>query len=107
MTLIEYQETLCAENTTDFSDLRAVIFNCTLKREEDESHTRLLLGVVAASRDAGVVKDEQWVPRLRSYASQTRRQFRPPRGRLRNRSLFEAKNRNGASMLPYPPRQGY
>ena len=34
------------DNTIDFSDLRTVIFNCTLKRTETESHTKLLLSVV-------------------------------------------------------------
>jgi hypothetical protein len=30
MTLTERQAALCAANTTDFSDLKAVILNCTL-----------------------------------------------------------------------------
>ena len=45
MTLNDKQAALCAENTTDFSDLRAVIINCTLKRPEEASHTALLLSV--------------------------------------------------------------
>ena len=45
MTLNERQEALCAANTTDFSDLRALILNCTLKRPEERSHTALLLSV--------------------------------------------------------------
>lgn len=46
MTLNKNQLTLCSENTTDFSDLKAVIFNTTLKKDESKSHTRLLLSVV-------------------------------------------------------------
>jgi multimeric flavodoxin WrbA len=45
MLLNPQQEKLCAENTTDFSDLKAVTINCSLKRKPEESHTRLLLSV--------------------------------------------------------------
>ena len=44
--LDETQEKLCEENTTDFSDLKAVIVNCTLKPSPQGSHTDKLLGVV-------------------------------------------------------------
>jgi multimeric flavodoxin WrbA len=47
MTLNERQQALCDENKTDFSELKALFFNCTLKKVSDESHTRLLLGVSA------------------------------------------------------------
>lgn len=47
MTLNLIQEALCARNTTDFSDLRAVFLNCTLKHPDHASHTGLLLGVSA------------------------------------------------------------
>ena len=40
------QEKLCTENTTDFSDLKALIVNCTLKPSPQGSHTDKLLGVV-------------------------------------------------------------
>lgn len=46
MPLHEPQEGLRADNIVDDSGLRAVIFNTSLKRDESESHTRLLLGVV-------------------------------------------------------------
>lgn len=46
MPLNEQQQALCDENTVDYSDLRAVIFNTSLKKESSGSHTRLLLGVV-------------------------------------------------------------
>ena len=40
------QERLCDENRTDFSDLRALIVNCTLKKSPEGSHTDKLLGMV-------------------------------------------------------------
>lgn len=46
MTLSKQQSDLCDQNTTDFSDLTAVAFNTSLKKEAEESHTRLLLSVV-------------------------------------------------------------
>jgi len=45
MSLNATQGVLCAENRIDFSDLKAVTVNCSLKRNSDESHTRLLLSV--------------------------------------------------------------
>jgi multimeric flavodoxin WrbA len=47
MPLTEQQEALCRDNTTDFSDLSAVFINTSLKRDPDESHTRLLMNVSA------------------------------------------------------------
>ena len=55
MTLNERQAALCEANTTDFSDLRALILNCTLKRPEELPHTALLLSVPEEiMRKAGV-----------------------------------------------------
>jgi multimeric flavodoxin WrbA len=45
--LNEFQEQLCTENETDYSDLRAVLINTSLKRNASESHTRLLMNVVS------------------------------------------------------------
>ena len=45
MSLTPFQEELCSSNAEDFSMLNALFFNTSLKRESDESHTRLLLGV--------------------------------------------------------------
>lgn len=45
MPLNERQSRLCQQNRTDFSGLKAIVFNCTLKRREAKSHTRLLLSV--------------------------------------------------------------
>ncbi len=47
MTLSERQQASCDGNTTDYSGLRAIFFNCTLKRQEEESHTKLLLNASA------------------------------------------------------------
>jgi multimeric flavodoxin WrbA len=38
--LNEWQEKLCEESPWDFSDLRAVFINCTLKRSPQISHTQ-------------------------------------------------------------------
>ncbi len=46
--LTERQEKLCAEHPWDFSALRAVFFNCTLKRSPERSHTEGLMRVSKA-----------------------------------------------------------
>ncbi len=52
------QRAYCDENTTDFSDLRALVLNCTLKRAPRRSHTRGLIDVSAAiMRAVGVAVD--------------------------------------------------
>ena len=45
MPLNEKQQQLCSENTTDYSDLRALLINTSLKKDRSKSHTRLLLNV--------------------------------------------------------------
>ena len=45
MALTPEQEQTCADNQTNFSNLKAVILNCTLKKDGSQSHTRKLLGV--------------------------------------------------------------
>ena len=47
MALNEKQEELCRESRWDFSDLRALFLNCTLKRSPEMSHTD---GLIAISR---------------------------------------------------------
>lgn len=44
--LNEIQEQLCSDNRTDFSDLKALILNCTLKKSPEPSHTDSLLEMV-------------------------------------------------------------
>lgn len=46
MTLSDRQQALCDDSPHDFTGLRALLFNTSLKREADKSHTRLLLDVV-------------------------------------------------------------
>ena len=59
MKLNKQQAVLCAENKTDFSDLRAVFVNCTLKHAALQSHTALLMGTSAAiMRKSGVVVED-------------------------------------------------
>lgn len=45
MALTDQQSKLCDDNTDDFSGLRAAIINCSLKKDAEQSHTRLLLSV--------------------------------------------------------------
>lgn len=45
--LSETQERICAQDHGDFSDLRAVVVNATLKHPSEPSHTDTLLDVVA------------------------------------------------------------
>ncbi len=47
MPLTDQQSALCDANTTDFSDLTALFINTSLKRDPNESHTRLLMNVSA------------------------------------------------------------
>ena len=49
MVLSDRQEALCAENNIDFGGLSALFVNTSLKRQAQDSHTRLLLGVSATS----------------------------------------------------------
>jgi len=58
MPLDEHQETLCRENMQDFSDLTALFINTSLKRDPNESHTRLLMNVSATIMErSGVAVD--------------------------------------------------
>jgi multimeric flavodoxin WrbA len=45
MTLNEQQEALCTQSTWDFSDLRALFINCTLKKSPEISHTQGLADI--------------------------------------------------------------
>ncbi len=56
--LTDKQEELCRQSTWDFSDLRAVFVNCTLKRSPDRSHTQGLIDVsTEIMRRQGVTVD--------------------------------------------------
>lgn len=59
MDLNEKQSALCAGNEMDYSDLRAVFFNCTLKHPDQASHTSLLMGTSAEiMRRSGVAVED-------------------------------------------------
>ena len=45
MTLSERQEKLCDASPFDFSGLRAIFLNCTLKRSTELSHTEGLIQI--------------------------------------------------------------
>jgi multimeric flavodoxin WrbA len=47
MKLNSYQEKLNKENKTDFSDLKAIFINCTLKKSPEKSHTSGLISMSA------------------------------------------------------------
>ena len=52
------QERLCSESRWDFSDLRALFINCTLKRSPERSHTQGLADLaIAIMRRNGVTVD--------------------------------------------------
>jgi len=60
MTLNARQTQLCDENKTDFSDLKAVFLNCTLKRSPEQSHTEGLMEIPRAILAKNGVAIEQF-----------------------------------------------
>ncbi|MEM7478961.1 MAG: NAD(P)H-dependent oxidoreductase [Planctomycetota bacterium] len=59
MTLNEQLETQCAESNWDFSDLKALFLNCTLKKSPEMSHTQGLIDISKAILTKnGVAVDE-------------------------------------------------
>ena len=57
-TLNDMQEELCAQSRWDFSDLRALFINCTLKRSPELSHTQGLVDIsMEIMRRQGVTVD--------------------------------------------------
>ncbi len=56
--LDERQEQLCSESRWDFSDLRAIFLNCTLKPSPELSHTEGLIRISRAIMEKnGVATD--------------------------------------------------
>ena len=47
-TLNEKQQEMCASSQWDFSDLKALFLNCTLKRSPEQSHTQGLIDIATA-----------------------------------------------------------
>ena len=48
MVLNDKQEALCTQSQWDFSSLKTLVLNCTLKRSPEQSHTEGLIGVTRA-----------------------------------------------------------
>ncbi len=59
MSLNAYQQELCTTSTWDFTDLRAVFFNCTLKPSPALSNTQGLMDISVAIMEANGVAVEQ------------------------------------------------
>ena len=59
MTLTDRQRELCTTSAWDFSVLRAVYVNCTLKRSPETSHTQGLIDVSVAIMEANGVTVDQ------------------------------------------------
>ena len=47
MHLNSFQEKLCSENKTDYSDIKALVINTSLSKESSKSHTQILLNIVS------------------------------------------------------------
>lgn len=62
MTLDDRQQALCASSRWDFSGLRALFLNCTLKRSPTLSHTEGLIGRSRAIMEANAVSVETLRP---------------------------------------------
>ncbi len=60
--LNELQEKWCSESTWDFSDLKALFLNCTLKRSPEPSHTDGLIQISQAILEKNGVSVESLRP---------------------------------------------
>ena len=58
MTLSDRQQALCDASDQDYSDLKALFINCTLKKSPRRSHTRGLLDVSKAIMEENNVEVE-------------------------------------------------
>ena len=58
MPLGEKQEKMCSESKWDFSDLRALVLNCTLKKSPELSHTQGLIDISIAIMEKNGVSVE-------------------------------------------------
>ncbi len=58
MSLNEQQQALCDDNPHDFSDLKALFLNCSLKPSREFSHTEALMSVSRSIMDACSVSTE-------------------------------------------------
>ncbi len=58
MPLNEKQEQMCSESKWDFSDLKAMVLNCTLKKSPELSHTQGLIDICIAIMEKNGVSVE-------------------------------------------------
>ena len=58
MPLSEKQEQMCSESKWDFSDLKAVFLNCTLKKSPELSHTQGLIDISIAIMEKNGITTE-------------------------------------------------
>jgi multimeric flavodoxin WrbA len=68
MVLSERQQSQCESSRWDFSDLRALFLNCTLKRSPELSHTEGLLGISKAIMEKNGIAVEMLRPVDRDIA---------------------------------------
>jgi len=59
MPLNDFQQELCATSTWDFSDLKALFVNCTLKPSPAVSNTQGLMEIAVAIMEANGVAVDQ------------------------------------------------
>lgn len=62
MELSKIQKQFNQENTTDFSDLKAVFLNCTLKKSPEKSHTAGLIAMSQSIMEANGIQTESVRP---------------------------------------------
>ena len=55
----DHRAKLCADNTTDFFSLKAILFNTSLKYDAAQSHTDLLLDAVGEMMEKNKVAVER------------------------------------------------
>ncbi len=58
MTLSEKQLEMCTSSKWDFSDLKALFLNCTLKKSPEMSHTRGLIDISKAIMEKNKISVE-------------------------------------------------
>ncbi|TCS48959.1 hypothetical protein EDD56_1161, partial [Pseudobacteriovorax antillogorgiicola] len=59
MVLNPKQEALCSNSKWDFSDLRAIFLNCTLKKSPEVSHTAGLWKIAKAILEKNKIKVDE------------------------------------------------
>ena len=68
MELNAKQRRMCEESQWDFSDLKALFLNCTLKRSPEQSHTQGLIDIARAIMEANKISVEVLRPVDRNIA---------------------------------------